>query len=155
MSRHTSQSGKSIFSISYPRHLLTTTVGKWGYVGKAPPRSSTSSTVSSTGSRASATASRVSATSRDALTPIMPPRARPASCPDTVPKSLEASSQPVSDIALPTSFHFLRRDTVTQAPAPNIPAAAKPPESVPTSIPVRAQTPANIPALAKYSITTE
>ena len=158
MSENTSQSGKSTFSISYPHHLLTTTVGKWGYVGKAPPHSSTSSTVSSTGSQASVTASRVSATSRNILSPIMPPHARPTSCPKPVPKSLEASSQPVSGTALPTSFRFLRQDMVTLAPAPNIPAVAKPPESAPlgsTSIPVRAQTPANIPALTKYPVTTE
>ena len=106
MSENTSQSGKSIFSISYSHHLLTATVGKWGYVGKAPPRSSTSSTVSSTGSRALVTASRASATSQNILSPIMPPHAHPASRPDTVPKSLEASSQPVSGTALPTSFRF-------------------------------------------------
>ncbi|KAN0141493.1 hypothetical protein V8E53_000738 [Lactarius tabidus] len=46
----------------------TSKSGKWGYVGKAPPSSSTSSTTSST-----------STSSRAHSTPVMPPRARPVS----------------------------------------------------------------------------
>ena len=80
----------------------------------------------------------------------MPPRARPG----IAPKSLEAPSQPVLGIALPTSFRFLERDTVTPAPGQNIPAPAKPPAPDPlgnASIPVRVRIPANILALTTYS----
>ena len=84
----------------------------------------------------------------------MPPRARPASRPGIAPESLEARSQPVLGIALPTSFRFLERDTVTPAPGQNIPAPAKPPAPDPLgseAIPVRVRTPANILALTTYS----
>ena len=96
----------------------------------------------------------MSVTSRNVLTQIMPPRARPATRPSIAPESLEAPSQPVLGIALLTSFRFLERDTVTPAPGQNIPAPAKPPAPDllgNASIPVRVRIPANILALTTYS----
>ena len=128
MSRNTSQPGKPVFSIFYPCHRLRTTSGKWGYVGKAPPRSSTSSSASSVTS-----ASRDSSTNSRALLvssrSTMPPRARPVARPGPSPHPPQASSQssrPSSGTPLPTSFRFLRRDTVTPSTAT--------PSSVPTSL---------------------
>ena len=141
----TSQKGKSAFSIIYSRYKLTTTLGQWGYVGKPPPLSSTTSSTSSTApaSRASSAGSRaLPATPRPPLPSTMPPRARPASRPDPGSESpVTSSQQPVLGVALPTSFSFLRRETVT-------PATATPP-SVPgnTPMPVTAlvTTPVSIP----------
>ena len=112
----TSQKGKSAFSIFYSPYKLTTILGQWGYVGKPPPLSSTTSSTSSTASasRASSTGSRpLLATARPPLLSTMPPRARPASRPDPGPESPATSSQrPILGVALPTSFSFLKRETV-------------------------------------------
>ena len=70
-----SQKGKSAFSIFCSHYKLTMILGQWGYVGKPPPLSSTTSSTSSTASasRASSTGSRpLLATARPSLLPSMP-----------------------------------------------------------------------------------
>ena len=142
----TSQKGKSAFRIFYSRYKQTTIVGQWGYVGKPPPLSSTTSSTSSTASasRASSAGSRaLLATPRPPLPSIMPPRARPASRPDPGSESPATSSQrPILGVALPTSFSFLKRETVTPATAtpPSVPGNAPMPVTAlmttPVSIPL-------------------
>ena len=129
MSANTSQPGKTLFSMLFSCHQLITASGQWGYVGKVPPRTSTSHSAS----WASSIASRETpSTSQSPLTTTMPPRARPVSRPPQAsepPKASEppqASSQPSPDIVLPTTFRFLRRDTVTPATMTSVPAPAKP-----------------------------
>ena len=119
MSGSTSKPGKPVFSIIYPCHQLRMTSGKWGYVGKAPPRSSTSSSASSTSS-VSWQSSTASKPPYSAPPSTMPPCACPITYPGPAPNPPQASSQqsrPSSSTPLPTSFSFLRHNTVTPATA--------------------------------------
>ncbi|KAN0134276.1 hypothetical protein V8E53_007774 [Lactarius tabidus] len=154
----------------------TSKSGKWGYVGKAPPSSSTSSTASST-----------STSFRAHSTPLMPPCARPVSLrvpvpnqpqapptpshtasgpkqpsaptapshtasgpkhpkappapshPASEPKQPKASPVPSytgseSDVPLPTTFRFLRWNTVTPTSAASMPGPMIKPDPDPILI---------------------
>ena len=139
MSGSTSKPGKPVFSIIYPCHQLRTTSEKWGYVGKAPPCSSTSSSASSTSSvsRQSSTASKPPYSTPSST---MPPHAHPIAYPELAPNPPQASSQqscPSSSTPLPTSFSFLRCNTVT--PATATPCAVAPSMSKPATTSAMAQ----------------
>ena len=115
MSGNASQTGMSGFSIYYSRHQLTTPLGQWGYVGKAPPCSSTSSRDSSANSVSQTSLHTSQTFSAASRAPAMPPRARPVSHPIPGPEQPQALSQSSGlppSVSLPTTFRFLRRDTI-------------------------------------------
>ena len=159
MSGNTTQTGKSGFSIYYPRHCLTTPLGQWGYVGKAPPRSSTSSRDSSANSVSRTSLHTPQTFSAASRAPAMPPRARPVSRPipgPEQPQALSRSSELPLGVSLPTTFRFLRWDTVTPATAASIPVSAKTPIPAmgPESVPVSTSTSEHILMLTIYSSVT-
>ena len=101
---------------------------QWGYVGKAPPRSNTSHKTSSAPREPSRD---LPAASQVPPTQVMLPRARPTSRPVPAP---ESQALPLG-VELPTSFRFLRRDTVTPATAHRVPLPMKVSEPVTSSGP--------------------
>ena len=113
MSQNTSQPGKTAYSIVYSRHQLIVASVQWEYVGKAPPRSNTSH---NTLSASQALSRALPAASQVPLTKVMLPRARHISHPVPAP---EMQALPLG-VELPTSFHFLRRNTVIPATAHRI-----------------------------------